>query len=185
MCPFYDDKVYFDTLKWDDCFVSEEQFATDMEDVGGITDVDSLKELYRILSMKYVTSYTRYTNKFAFMMALKRELHTEFPFYLQKKTLANEMMEMEIAEIQRGARSLRNVVDQHDDSVVNANTVAIDDLSTTQESIETTANKLDAVKQKYNVMNRNWLQGIYKQCDELFRVILSEDVTQIYETDGE
>ena len=179
--PFYDDKVYMDTLKWDDVFQSDQQFVDDVVSVGGITNEASLKELYEILSLKYVSAYTRYTNKFSFIQAMKRELYTEFPFYLKKKELADEMMQMEIDEIQLGTRQLRNVVDTHDEPIANASTVPFDDLSTQQEYIRVQNNKLDAVKQKYGVMNRNYLQGIYSRMDELFRVILADDGIPVYE----
>ena len=179
--PFYDDKVYMDTLKWDDVFTSDQQFVDDVVSVGGITNEANLKELYEILSLKYVSAFTRYTNKFSFIQAMKRELYTEFPFYLKKKELADEMMEMEITEIQLGARQLRNVVQTHDEPIINASTVPFDDLSTEQEYIRVQNNKLDAVKQKYGVMNRNYLQGIYSRMDELFRVILASDDIPVYE----
>ena len=179
--PFYDDKVYQDTLKWDDIFTSDDQFVADVVSVGGITNADNLKELYEILSLKYVSAFTRYTNKFSFIQAMKRELYTEFPFYLKKKELADEMMQMEIDEIQLGTRQLRNLVDTHDEPIVGASTTPIDDLSTQQEYIRVQNNKLDAVKQKYAVMNRNYLQGIYARMDELFRVILASDDIPVYE----
>jgi len=181
---FYDNKPYYNTLKWDDIFVSATEFIAKMVSVGGITDTADLTELYEILSLKYVTSYTRYTNEFGFTQAIKRELYTEFPFYLEKKSLAAEMIAVEIAEVQRGQRQLQNRIETHDEPIVNASTVPIDDLSTEQMNIEITNNKLDAIKSKYNVMNRNYLNGIYKRCDELFRVVLSDD-TQILYPQGE
>ena len=182
---FYDDHMkYYATLKFDDVFTSATQFAAEVVSVGGITLSASLQELYEILSLKYVGASTRYTDKFAFIMAIKRELYTEFPYYLQRKSLAADMMAMEIAEVQRGARQLRNSVDLHDEPLVNANTVPIDDLSTQQESIEITNNKLQAIKEKYNSMNRNYLQGIYNQCDDLFQVILATDERTLYEQEN-
>lgn len=179
--PFYNDKVFDQTLKWDDIFTSKEQFYQDVQSVGGITNETNLHELYEILSLKYVTSFTRYTDKFAFIQAIKRELYTEFPFYLKKKELADDMMALEIEEIQLGTRQLRNLVQTHDEPIVNASTTPIDDLSTEQEYIRMQNNKLDAIKQKYAVMNRNYLQGIYNRCDELFRVILADDDEVLYE----
>lgn len=179
--PFYDEKIYDDTLKWDDVFKSKEEFVTKVMTVGGISTPTKLHELYEILSLKYVSSFTRYTNPFSFIQALKRELYTEFPFYLKKKELADEMMEMEIEEIQLGTRQLRNVVDTHDEPISNASSEPINDLSTQQEYIRVQNNKLDAVKQKYGVMNRNYLQGIYSRCDELFQVILADDIIPVYE----
>ena len=179
--PFYDDKIYMDTLKWDDIFQSDAQFVTDVVSVGGISTEADLKELYEILSLKYVSAFTRYTNKFSFIQAMKRELFNEFPFYLKKKELADEMMAMEIAEIQLGTRQLRNLVETHDEPIANASTEPINDLSTQQEYIRVQNNKLDAVKQKYATMNRNYLQGIYNRMDELFRVILADDGVPVYE----
>lgn len=179
--PFYDDKIYMDTLKWDDIFQSDAQFVTDVVSVGGISTEADLKELYEILSLKYVSAFTRYTNKFSFIQAMKRELFNEFPFYLKKKELADEMMAMEIAEIQLGTRQLRNLVETHDEPIANASTEPINDLSTQQEYIRVQNNKLDAVKQKYATMNRNYLQGIYNRMDELFRVILADDSVPVYE----
>jgi hypothetical protein len=177
---FYDDKDYYNTLKFDDVFTSGAEFVTKVGSVGGITDSAKLTELYEVLALKYVASFTRYTSPFAFIQAIKRELYTEFPFYLKKKELADEMMAMEIEEIQIGQRQLRNKVDTHDDPVVDADTVPITDLSTEQESIRMTENKLEAVKNKYNVMNRDYIRGIYRQCDELFRVILAEDDVTLF-----
>lgn len=177
---FYDQHFYDDTLKFDDVFKSSDEFIAKMVSVGGITDPIKLTELYMLLAMKYVSNHTRYTDQHSFIFALRRELHTEFPFYLKKKELADEMMEMEIEEIQLGMRQLRNVVDTHDDPVVDADTVPIANLSTQQESIRMLNNKLDAVKNKYNVMNRDYLRGIYRQCDDLFRVILADDATPLF-----
>jgi len=178
--PFYNYDPYYNTLKWDDIFKSATDFITKMVSVGGITDTADLTELYEILSLKYVTSTTRYTDEFAFQQAIKRELYTEFAFYLEKKSLSAEMLAIDIAEIQRGQRQLQNIVDTHDEPIANADTVPFNDLSTQQQNIEITNNKLEAIKQKYNVMNRNYLQGIYKRCDELFAVILSRDTRPLY-----
>jgi hypothetical protein len=179
--PFYDEKYYMDTLRFDDIFTSSEQFIAKVVEVGGITDSLKLAELYQVLSFKYISSFTRYTTEFPFIMAIKRELHTEFPFYFKKKELADQMMEMEIAEIQQQTRQLRNLVDTHDEPIVNASTTPINDLSTQQEYIGVKTNELEAVKQKYAVMNKNYLQGIYARCDELFRVMLTEDIIPVYE----
>jgi hypothetical protein len=179
--PFYDEKYYMDTLRWDDIFKTPAEFVAKVIDVGGITDPVKLAELYQVLAFKYVSSFTRYTTEFPFIMAIKRELHTEFPFYFKKKELAEDMMDMEIAEIQQQTRQLRNLVDTHDEPIVNASTTPINDLSTQQEYIGVKINELEAVKQKYAVMNKNYLHGIYARCDELFRVMLTEDTIPLYE----
>jgi len=181
---FYDDnKPYFDTLKWDDIFTSAAQFISSVVDIGGVTDTDDLTELYEVLSNKYLFAHTRYTTPDPFIFALKRELYTEFPFYIEKKQLASDMIATTLAELQRGQRQLRNLVDQHDETYTNLDTVPINDLSTQQENVEITNNKLEALKMKYNVMNRNFLAGIYQRCDQLFRVILAKDEITLFESE--
>lgn len=178
---FYDDKKYMDTLKWDDVFTSETEFISKVVSVGGITLTASLTELYEILSLKYHSSKTRYTDEFSFIMALKRELYVEFPYYLEKKTIVSDLIALTVAEIQVASKQLRNLVDLHDEPVVNADTVPIDDLSTQQENIQVKNNELEALRQKYSIMNRNFIQGVYKLCDPLFRVILAEDTKILYD----
>lgn len=181
---FYDNnKPYFDTLLWEDVFPDVDTFISKVVSVGGITDTVKLTELYDILSMKYYASHTRYTVEAGIIMGIRRELYTEFPFYLEKKELADQMIAIEIEEVQRGQRQLQNTVDTHDEPIVSADRVPIDDLSTQQTNIEVTNNKLQAIKEKYNVMNRNYLQGIYKRCDELFRVILAKDNIYLFESE--
>lgn len=179
--PFYDNKFYYDTLKFDDVFTSASDFETKMVSVGGITDSSSLQELYEILAMKYVGANTRYTDSFSFMKAIKRELYVEFPYYLEKKSLVDELIALTDAEIELAQVQLRNLVDTHDEPITNADTVAFDDLSTQQENFRTTIGKLQSKRDKYNMMNRDYRMGIYKKCDELFRVILSSDNYAIYE----
>ena len=179
--PFYDDRPYMQTLKWSDVFLNKEDFISKIESVGGITDEEKLGELFEILELKYYQAYSRYVAPGGLIMGIRRELFTAFPFYLKRKELTNQMMDMEIEEIQLGMRQLRNLVDTHDEPVVNASSVPFDDLTTQQEYIRVTNNKLDAVKQKYQVMSKNYLQGIYTQTDGLFRVILAEDVKTLYE----
>lgn len=181
---YYENRRYYDTLTWRDIFPDEESFISKIEDIGGISDPDKLAELYEILVLKYITAKTRYDTEFPFILALRRELQVEFPYYLEKKALAKVALEMEIDEIRKQSSSLRNIINTHDEPINNASEVPIDDLSTTQESLRITGNKLDAVKSKYNTMNRNFVAGIYKNCDGLFRVILSDDIIWLYPQGG-
>ena len=160
---FYDDnKQYYDTLKFDDVFTSASEFASKIGSVGDVTDTSELEELYEILALKYVGAHTRYTNEFSFIFGIKRELYTEYAFYIEKKALAAQMRDMEIEKITLAQNQLRNVVDTHDQDYADTDTVAIDNLTTMQENTRVTNNELEAVKQKYNVMNRNYLMGPYR-----------------------
>ena len=180
--PFYDEPYYTESLRFDDIFASATEFETKVVSIGGITDSVKLQGLYEILALKYVNAETRYNYEFGFIQALKRELHVEFPYYLEKKDIVDDLIALTDTEIQLAQIQLRNLVDQHDEPVANADTTAIDDLSTQQENFRTTIGKLQAKRDKYNVMNRDYLMGIYKRCDELFRVILSKEIpTPLYE----
>lgn len=185
---YYDVDYCSNTLTWGNIFTSATDFISQVnaitpQGIGGITDTDDLTELYNVLSNKYLFSHTRYATPETFIFGLKRELYTEFPYYLEKKELAAEMLAIEIAEVQLGQRQLMNTVDTHDEPITNADSVPIDDLSTQQQNIRITNNKLQAIKEKYNVQNRNFLQGIYARCDGLFRVILSRQEISLYEED--
>lgn len=180
---FYDEKKYFQTLKWDDVFTGPDEFYEKIGSIASITEEDDLKHLYDLLVMKYHSSYTRYTNELSFILAIKRELHVEFPIYLMRKELLDDMFKLEVEEIQRGSRVLRNLVETHDDPVVNAHKNPIEDLSTEQEYLTTINNELEAMKAKYNAIGKNYLAPIYKACDELFKVILAEDIYYLYKND--
>lgn len=182
--PFYDENYYYDTLKWDDVFTSASEFETKVVSIGGVTTSADLQHLYEILSLRYANAYTRYTYEFGFIQALKRELYTEFPYYLEKKDLVADMIATTDDEIRLANEQLRNLVDQHDEPVTNADTVAIDDLSTQQENIRMKIGKLQSIRDKYNLMNRDFMMGIWKRTAELFRVILSDEVPiPLYETE--
>lgn len=178
--PLYDDKFYFETLKFDDVFKSDDEFFEKVVSINNINSEADIKELYNILTMKYVGASTRYTDEFSFIMALKRELYVSYPLYLKQKELLNDMMTLEISEIMKASNQLRNLVEHPTDPTPNASSQPIDDLSTMQENIVVTQNKLDAIKQKYSSLSRNYLNGIFKSCDQLFTVILGDTIHWVY-----
>jgi len=180
---YYNVDPYHNTLLWTDVFDSPEEFIEKVGDVGGITDTAQLTELYNILSLKYLFSHTRYSTEGPFILGIKRELYTEFPFYLERQKLAQEMRDVEIAEVQLAQNQLRNLINTNDTDVVDADTVAIDDLSTQQENVRVTNNRLQAIREKYNNMNKDYLRAIYNRCDGLFRVVLSRDDVYLYPED--
>lgn len=176
----YKEKVFFETLRWDDIFVSSEKFYEKVVSVGSVTAEADMKELYEILALKYVGAHTRYTDEFSFIMALKRELYVSYPMFLEQRVLLNEMMTMDIAEIMKSSQQLRNLVNNPIDPVANASTVPISDLSSEQENVLMTQNKLDAVRQKYASISKNYLSQVYKAVDQLFTVVLAEENIYLY-----
>lgn len=197
---FYDSKVFFDTLLWSDVFEGPEDFILKIGSVGGIDDVDKLTELYEILALKYVRAHTRYTDEFAFIMAIKRELQVVWPMYLQQKALIKEVMDLSIDRIRKSyertiegsgtRKGLINIVENMDEPITEASQVPIDNLSTSQSSNKAEvadlnreslmANELDSIMNKYRAVQQDYVSRIYAKTDELFRVILSDDVMWLY-----
>ena len=176
----YKDRVYFETLRWDDIFTSSDQFFADVVSIGSVTTEADMKELYEILALKYVGAHTRYTDAFSFIMALKRELYVSYPMFLEQRTLLNDMMALDIAEVMKATSTLRNLVNNPTDPVANADSVPISNLTTEQENMTTTQNKLDAIRQKYSSIAKNYLQQVYKAVDQLFTVVLAEEDYYLY-----
>lgn len=197
---FYDSKVFFDTLLWSDVFKGPEDFISKIGSVGGIDDAVKLTELYEILALKYVRAHTRYTDEFAFIMAIKRELQVVWPMYLQQKALIKEVMELSIDRIRKSyertiegsgtRKGLINIVENMDEPITEASKVPIDNLSTSQSSNKAEvadlnreslmANELDSIMNKYRAVQQDYVSRIYAKTDELFRVILSDDVMWLY-----
>lgn len=176
----YKDRVYFDTLRWDDIFTSSDQFFADVVSIGSVTREADMKELYEILALKYVGAHTRYTDAFSFIMALKRELYVMYPLFLMQRDLVNDMMQLEIEKIMKSSQQLRNLVNNPTDPVANADTVPINNLTTEQENVLVTQNELEAIRQKYSSISKNYLAQIYKAVDQLFTVVLAEENYYLY-----
>ena len=177
----YKEKIYYDTLRWDDVFTDSDTFFAKLPSVGTVTLEADIKALYELLAMKYVGATTRYTDEFSFTMALKRELFIFYPVYLEQKQLLADMMALDIAEIMKAQSTLRNLVEYPNDPTPNADTVPISNLSTQQENMNMTTNKLDAIRKKYSSIARDYLNQLYKACDQLFTVILDQETFYIYE----
>ena len=171
----YKDRVYFETLRWDDIFISDADFFTKVVSIGSVVAEADMKELYDILCLKYVGAHTRYTDEFSFIMGLKRELYVSYPMFLEQRTLLNDMMALDIAEVMKASSTLRNLVNNPTDPVANADSVPINNLTTEQENMTTTQNKLDAIRQKYSSIAKNYLSQVYKAVDQLFTVVLAEE----------
>ncbi len=180
---YYDVKPYYDTLTWGDIFTSSTEFISKVVSIGGITDPTQLADIYERLAEKYLFAHTRYASEDPFILAIKRELHNAFPFYVERANITAKMIALTDAEIELRNNQLRNLVDTHDEPIANADTVAFDDLSTQQENININLGKLAALKDKYNAMNRDYLMDIYKKCDPLFRQIHARTDISLYESE--
>lgn len=179
---YRDEKLLYQTLTFDDVFTD----ATTFEDkltVFAMFDLSSLMpfdELYFILAIKYAGAFTRYTDEYAFTMALVRELKIHWPIYKQQKYLMDSLMELELNEIIQSSKSLRNYVENPNVLQSDLDTVPINNYSTAQESILNSIGKLDAIKVKYQSVNKNYLEQVYKAIDGLFTAIYPDDVHYIY-----
>ena len=180
---YYDVKPYYDTLTFGDIFSTSTEFISKVVSIGGITDVTKLADIYERLAQKYLFAHTRYATEDPFILAIKRELHNAFPFYVERASIVAKLIALTDSEIELRNNQLRNLIDTHDDPIANADTVAIDDLSTQQENINIKVGKLVALKDKYNIMNRDYLVDIYKKCDPLFRQIHTKQEVTIFESE--
>lgn len=174
---YYKDKIHFDTLKWDDIFVNEDEFETKLTELGALdlTALLPFDTLYYTLALKYVGAHTRYTDEFSFIMALIRELKISYPIYTQQKSLMEDMMALEISEIQKLGQSIRNMIENPNVPTDDPSEVPIPDLSTQQETMTTFSNQLDAIRAKYSSVGKDYLKQLYNSLDQLFRVIVSND----------
>ena len=180
---YYESKPYYDTLTFGDIFTSSTEFIAKVIDIGGITDATKLAEIYERLAFKYLFAHARYATEDPFILAIRRELHTAFPFYSERVDIVAKMIALTDSEIELRNNQLRNLVETHDEPIANADTVAIDDLTTQQENININIGKLIALKDKYNAMNRDYMIDIYKKCDPLFRQIHAKQEFTVYESE--
>lgn len=180
---FYTQKYYYDTLTFGDIFASSDEFIEKVVSIGGISDQTQLEDIYERLAEKYLFGHTRYATEDPFILAIRRELYTTFPFYVERVAITNKLIALTDDEIELRNNQLRNLIDTHDDPIANADTVAIDDLSTQQENINIKIGKLAALKEKYNAMNRDYLMDIYKKMDPLFRQILAKQEFTVFESE--
>lgn len=178
---FYDKKFYYDTLTFGDIFSSSDEFIEKVGSIGGITDETQLSDIYERLAEKYLFAHTRYAHEDQFILALKRELHNAFPFYLERVDIVDKMIALTDAQIELRNNQLRNLVDTHDEPIADADTVAFNDLSTQQENINVNIGKLMALKEKYNSMNRDYMVDIYRKCDPIFRQIHARTNIVVFE----
>lgn len=179
---YYKEREYFDTLKWDNIFEDVTEFEEKLSELGtlDLTALAPFDTLYYTLALKYVGAHTRYTSEFAFIMALIRELKIYYPIYLQQKTLMDDAMALELAEVQKVGQNIRNLVDNPNVPTTNPSDTVIPNLSTQQESIVQTTGQLAAIRAKYASVSQDYLKQFYNAIDPLFRVIVSNDDRWLY-----
>lgn len=174
---YYKDRVYFNTLTWDMVFENSAEFETKLSalTVLDLTALMPFADLYYTLALKYVGAHTRYTDEFSFIMALIRELKIVWPIYKLQKSLMDDMMTLEIAEIKKGSMTIRNLIDNPNVPTDDPSETVIPDLSTQQESMLQINNDLTAIRAKYSSIQKDYLANVYKALDGLFRNIVSND----------
>jgi hypothetical protein len=179
---FYKDRVFFNTLTFDAVFEN----ATDFEDkLSALTDLDltalmPFDALYYTLALKYVGAHTRYTDEFSFIMALIRELKIVWPIYKLQKSLMDDLMGLEVAEIQKQLLTIRNLIDNPNVPTDDPSETVIPDLSTQQETVRQKSNELTAIRTKYAAIEKDYLKNLYAALDGLFRNIISNDDSWLF-----
>lgn len=94
--------------------------------------------------------------------------------FLEQRSLMNDIKQIEIKKIMASQSSLTNIVQSHDDPVADADKVAISDLSNQQQVTRITGNELMALMTKYEAIQRNYIDQLYRRTDTLFRVFLTD-----------
>jgi len=147
--------------------------------VGG--DTTHLTELYELMELKYMYAKTRYVLEDAFIRGIKRELMIVWPIYIKQKELITSMMDLEIEEIRKVSSNLSNTVNTNDSPVVDADKIAISDLSTSQTSNLSKQGMLAALMSKYEAIRMDYVRMVYAKCDDLFQKILSRNMYVVYD----
>lgn len=94
--------------------------------------------------------------------------------FLEQRSLMNDIKQLEIKKIMASQSSLTNIVQSHDDPVADADKFAISDLSNQQQITRITGNELMALMTKYEAIQRNYIDQLYRRTDKLFRVFLTD-----------
>lgn len=137
-------------------------------------------ELLDLLYRKYGWSHIRYMDHLAFIVSFFRALHYAWPKYKQQLTLLADMQALTIADIQKDAKSIRNLINNPNDPTVTPDETPIPGLSTEQETMLNTSNELTAIMLKFDAMKKDILKPFYKELDPFFSVILSDDIHTVY-----
>lgn len=171
-------KPFFDTLLWDDIFPSAEEFETKMKSVLPLSNakLEPFDELYELLAMRYSGAHTRYTTQYPFILGLKRELIINYPIFIQQKALVEQLMDLDVEELRLKNQLVRNVVDRPTVGIpTNPSLDPIPELSTVQEAVTEKLSILETTREKYMLVNKNYLEQIYRAINPLFKVILQDE----------
>lgn len=169
---FYNQQPYISSLSWSFVFPSAEIFEAKMTAMG--STFEEHEELYLLLAKRYIAARTRYIEEEPFILAIMRELEYAWPMFLEQRSLMNDIKQLEIKKIMASQSSLTNIVQSHDDPVADADKVAISDLSNQQQITRITGNELMALMTKYEAIQRNYIDQLYRRTDRLFRVFLTD-----------
>ena len=93
--------------------------------------------------------------------------------FLEQQQLMETIKNIEIEKVMASQSSLTNIVQSHDDPITDADKKAISDLSNQQQVTRVTGNELMALMTKYEAIQRNYIDQLYRRMDPLFRVFLA------------
>lgn len=169
--PLYQERWGYKPLSWSFVFSGPDEFEQKLTEFG--SRFTEHGRLYELLVRKYIAADTRYSTEEPFILAIIRELEWAWPMYQTQSELMERLKEIEIARIMESQSSLTNVVQSHDDPVVDADKIAIPDLSNQQQVTRITGNELVAIMTKYEAIQRNFVDQLYRRLDPLFAKFIS------------
>lgn len=180
---FYDRLDIFDTLRFDDIFPGPAEFE---EKMSAFIDYDlgsflPFEELYYVLALRFAGAHTRYTSEFPFIMALIRNLKVVWPIYKAQKALMQEAINEELDEVMKTGISIRNTIERPTVGIpTEPSETPIPNLSSNQETVVNKMNKIDAIQYKYQAIENDYLEKVYKAVNKLFRIIAPDTTKYIY-----
>jgi len=177
--PYYRDNFWIAPLEWQVMFTDSTQFIEKVVSIGG--DTTHLDDLFALLEMRYMYAKTRYIEEEAFILGLQRELYLYWPIYLKQKEVMDQVFALTLEDVMRVSHNLTNIVNTNDGSAVDADTLAIEDLSTTQTNSLSRQGKLAALLTQYESARMDYIRGLYSKTDQLFQKILADTPTYLYE----
>ncbi len=93
----------------------------------------------------------------------------------------DQVLASTLEDAMRVGHNLTNIVNTNDGSAVDADTLAIEDLSTTQTNSLSRQGKLAALLTQYEAARMDYLRGLYSKTDQLFQKILADTPVVLYE----
>lgn len=180
--PVYHEYTKLSLVKWEDIEGFVDEYGKDL--IFGnlsettITNAD-IDLAYELLCERYAYSTFRYTDPIPAMLGMRRISRFALPRLIQQQKLYKEIYEADVANLRKQRQTIINTVEKPNDPVANADSVAINDLSSKQETTTLLSTQLEEVMNKWRMAERNFIEDFTNEYKSLFTVVVtdSDDIT--------